>query len=127
MASRISFTIPSKEPDKKQSIRAIRKYKKLIDMTIAVIVSDTSKLSYDGYPRSRIKVNWGHEGEPYWCPKSNTVEKDGVKSYNACRMLIALYEAGYTEYTPNKIFRERQAFLMQLTCMEKSGQVESVL
>ncbi len=118
-----SFTKPEKHPEKKQSVRAIKRYKKLIDMVIKVIAQDTSDLAKDGYPRSRIKINWGRAGEPDWCPKSNTVDKDGIKSYNACMVLLALYENGYTEYTPSIIFRERQAFLYQINILEKEFEI----
>ncbi len=124
---RASYTVPSKHPEKKQSIRAIKKYKRLIDLVIKVIAQDTSDIAKDGYPRSRIKINWGQSGEPSWCPKSNTVDKDGIKSYNACMVLLGLYEMGFTEYYPSLIFRERQAFLYQINSLEKQLDVDKIL
>lgn len=125
---RISYTIPSKEPLKKASVRQIKKYKRLIDLLISIVASEPP-ITGDGYPKGKIAINWREAGPPEWFCKPlgryNKLDSREEVLYNACRVLLCLYENGYTDYTPSKIFRERRAFLMQNTILE--NELESLL
>ena len=122
MTARSSYTVPSKHPTKKASVRQIKKFKKLIDAVVRIIAIEPA-ITGDGYPKGKISIRWGKDGPPEWFCKplgryNKDVDKSGNVLYNACRVCLCLYENGYTEWTPSKIFRERQAFLYGVSSME---------
>lgn len=126
MSRRISYTVPSRHPEKKQSVRAIKKYKKLIGKCIELVIQSPS-ISGDGYPKSRIKIAWPNGEPPKGFIKGKMTVENGapVHNYSTFWVLLWLYEEGYTDFTPSRIFRERRAFLMQNTILE--NELESLL
>lgn len=123
MSARISYTVPTHKPEKKATVRAIRKYKKLIDKVIQIVLAEDS-IVYDGYPKSQIAINWGPNGAPDWFCKPldryNKAGQTGPLRYNACRVLLALYYAGYTEYYPSLLLKDRQKYIVMITQYETS-------